>query len=110
MSDTLILKMQDAVSDYLQPATYVRKRPGGTCKHDSEVEQHHPNASTASKGTSAALRDQMFINDMIYFLDSDEHGTNVRKVVAITCSYCKGGTDENVAHCPVCEGSGIEPS
>ena len=20
------------------------------------------------------------------------------------CGYCKGGTDENVTHCPVCEG------
>jgi hypothetical protein len=27
-----------------------------------------------------------------------------------TCSYCKGGTDENVTHCPICEGSGIEPT
>jgi DnaJ-class molecular chaperone len=25
------------------------------------------------------------------------------------CGYCKGGTDENVAYCPVCEGSGVEP-
>lgn len=26
------------------------------------------------------------------------------------CGHCKGGTDENVTHCPVCEGSGIEPT
>lgn len=22
------------------------------------------------------------------------------------CSYCKGGTDENVQHCPICNGTG----
>lgn len=106
MSDALILKMQQAVTDYLTPDTYIRKRPGGTCKADSEIEQHKPSHTTAAKGTIATLRDHMFINDMIYFLDSAEHGTNARKPTIEMCGYCKGGTDENVTHCPVCEGSG----
>lgn len=77
--EPLIALMQAAVSSYLEPSTYTRYRPGGTCKHDSEVEQPHPNASTWAKGVSAALRDSMFISDIIYFLDSEEHGTNRRK-------------------------------
>jgi len=74
--EPLLKMMQEAVSNYLEPVTYSRRRPGGTCKNDSEVEQSPPHASTAAKGTSAALRDQMFISDIIYYLDSAEHGTN----------------------------------
>ena len=34
----LVHKMQSAASNYLEPATYVRRRPGGTSRHDSEIE------------------------------------------------------------------------
>ena len=35
-------------------------------------------------------------------------GLIIGRVPRKMCGYCKGGTDENVAHCPVCEGSGME--
>ena len=33
-----------------------------------------------------------------------------RSVQPVACGYCKGGADENVIFCPVCEGSGVEPA
>jgi len=33
-----------------------------------------------------------------------------RSVQPVECGYCKGGADENVTYCPVCEGSGVEPA
>ena len=76
MSDQLISKMQGAVRDYLMPETYVRKAPGGTCRHDSEVDMPAHNHADSAVAMINRKRDQMFINDMIYFLDSEEHGTN----------------------------------
>ena len=54
----LIGLMQDASANYLEPIAYERHCPGGTGQTDK--------------------RDDMFINDIIYFLDSEEHGTNKR--------------------------------
>lgn len=76
MTDQLIAKMQGAVRDYLAPETYVRKSPGGTCRHDSEVAMPHNHASEEAKMVNKSDRDRIFISDMIYFLDSAEHGTN----------------------------------
>ena len=58
MSDALILKMQKEVTDYLKPKPYEQKRPDGVGRRE---------------------RRELFISRIIYFLDSEEHGTNVRK-------------------------------
>jgi hypothetical protein len=42
--------------------------------------------------------------------DAVEIHQNAKNAQPIMCGYCKGGTDENVTHCPVCEGSGTEPN
>ncbi len=76
MDEQLIVKMQTAMRDYLMPETYVRKSPGGSCRADSEVSPPSDYASEQAKVTKQRERDQMFINDIIYFLDSAEHGTN----------------------------------
>ena len=78
MTDELITLMQDAVRNYLEPCTYIRRRAGGTCKHDSEVETPWDNHADSQVRLMRKQRDEMFIGDMIYFLDSEEHGTNTR--------------------------------
>jgi hypothetical protein len=40
--------------------------------------------------------------------DAVEIHQNAQNAQPSMCGYCKGGTDENVTHCPVCEGSGTE--
>ena len=72
----LIAKMQDAVRNYIEPVTYIRKTKGGTCKVDSEVKMPSKHHSNAGRKHIQHRRDTMFINDIIYFLDSEEHGTN----------------------------------
>ena len=79
MSDALILKMQEAVTSYLEPAPYVRRRPGATCLRESQVDLPSTYQAEGTIRSIKAERDDMFINDIIYFLDSEEHGTNVRK-------------------------------
>ena len=61
MSDALILKMQKEVTDYLKPKPYEQKRPDGVGRRERRE------------------RRELFISRIIYFLDSEEHGTNVRK-------------------------------
>jgi hypothetical protein len=76
MSDKLITTMKGAVRDFLMPETYVRKSPGGTCKANSEVAMPAHNHADSAIVEINRQRDQMFINDIIYFLDSEEHETN----------------------------------
>jgi hypothetical protein len=40
--------------------------------------------------------------------DAVEIYENAQNAQPAMCGHCKGGTDENVTHCPVCEGSGTE--
>ena len=43
-------------------------------------------------------------------LEAQERHDDGQDEADMYCTHCKGGTDENVAHCPVCEGSGMEPN
>ena len=80
-NETVIAKMQSAMRNYLQPIAYERHTPGGTCKADSVVEMPAHNHANDQKRKIAHERNEMFINDIIYFLDSEEYGTNVARLI-----------------------------
>ena len=84
----LVHKMQSAASNYLEPATYVRRRPGGTSRHDSEIEMPAYNHSESQVRIARQRRDAMFINDLIYMLDGPEQraaeATHTRPAPAVT--------------------------
>lgn len=86
----LVHKMQSAASNYLEPATYVRRRPGGTSRHDSEIEMPAYNHSESQVRIARQRRDAMFINDLIYMLDGPEQraaeATHTRPAPAVTVS------------------------
>ena len=76
--EQLIELMQDAVRNYLEPATYVRKTRNG----DGSTARVDLPSTYQAESTIQSIqnrRNNMFINDIIYFLDSEEHGTNVFK-------------------------------
>jgi len=78
--ENLIALMQDAVRNYLEPTTYVRKTRNGDGSRGfvDMPSTYQAEATTRSIGRK---RGNMFINDIIYFLDSEEHGTNVPQAI-----------------------------
>lgn len=74
--EDLVAHMQDACRNYLEPTTYKRRRPGAACPFDGKAEMPHANASEEGRAAARRTRDEMFIADLIYFLDSAEHGTD----------------------------------
>ena len=68
----LVHKMQGAASSYLEPATYVQRRPGGDSDYDRQVRMPAWNQAEDTARDIEAKRSAMFINDLIYMLDGPE--------------------------------------
>ena len=69
-------RMQDAAANYVEPTTYVARRPVdkgvGLCKWNTEFPMPEPTHAPEAVASITTRRDQAFINDMIYMLDGPE--------------------------------------